>query len=443
MSLNENQQDCFDTFKKGNSMVITGPAGCGKSYLIKHIKEYCHTNLINIAITAYTGAAASLIGGVTLHGWAGVGLARGSSQELYQNMRRYRQPSIRKWCDVKVLIIDEISMIDASLFNKLHHLAQHIRGNSDFFGGIQVILCGDFAQLKPIPDKGTPVKFCFESTIWQHYLDKNTFYMSEIMRQTDPVFQRILQNIRLGKITKEDKHELNKCLITDERDADIIVQLSDGTEQKIRSTLLYPKRKDVNKFNILELKKLIDGGVIQKVFSSVDTVTDTRSRKKIPLTEAHVKVINNCTASPQEITLAVGAQVMLIKNLDVEEGMVNGSRGVITEFDNCGYPVVMFDNGVQKTIVPETFDTESGNVSLTRSQIPLILAWALTVHKCQGATLTNVITDLTDVFEEAQIYVTLSRVCSLNGLSIININYSKIKCNSKVKDYYDSLCSRT
>jgi ATP-dependent DNA helicase PIF1 len=140
--------------------------------------------------------------------------------------------------------------------------------------------------------------------------------------------------------------------------------------------------------------------------------------------------------------LTIGAQVMLIKNLYIEKGLVNGSRGVVTDFTAEGLPVVMFDNGESLELNWEVFSSESGKHTLTRKQVPLILAWALTIHKCQGATITNVITDLTGVFEEAQIYVTLSRACSLEGLFIRGINYSKIQCNPKVKAYYEALAQQ-
>jgi ATP-dependent DNA helicase PIF1 len=202
------QERCFDAFKKGNSLVMTGPAGCGKSFLIKEMHKYALENKKNIAVTALTGAAAALISGLTLHGWAGVGLATGSSQEIHLSMRKYRKTHIQRWKDLDILIIDEISMMGSDLFNKLHGLAQLIRNNGLFFGGIQVVLCGDFCQLKPVGENGAAAKFCFESAVWQKYLSDETYYLDQVMRQTDPVFQNLLASIRLGNLSAEEKEVL-------------------------------------------------------------------------------------------------------------------------------------------------------------------------------------------------------------------------------------------
>lgn len=440
MSLNTEQQCCFDAFKKGHSIVITGPAGCGKSYLISKMKEYCRDNMINVAVTALTGAAASLIGGVTIHGWAGIGLAKGSAREIYQNMRRYRNQTVKRWYETKVLIIDEISMMDASLFNKLHLLAQIIRNdNENFFGGMQVVFCGDFAQLKPITEKGCSLKFAFESSIWIKYLTEHTYYLKKIIRQSNPQFQKLLERIRLGGYTSKDRELLNSRLITEVSEADVTVEMPDGSEQIIKATLLYPKRKDVERNNNMKLNDLIAQGARSKTFAAQDNVITKKTKMAVSLTENHIKILDNCTNAPTQLVICVGAQVMLIKNLNPEKQLVNGSRGVVIDINDLGLPVVLFDNGIEETLSEESFETESGDNIYIRRQIPLILGWALTIHKCQGASLSNVITDLTEVFDEAQVYVTLSRARSLEGLFIVNLNYDKIKCNSRVKKYYQEL----
>ena len=416
---------------------MTGPAGCGKSFLVRQMNKYAMENNKNIAVTALTGAAAALISGLTLHGWAGIGLANGSSEEIHQSMRKYRKTHVQRWIDLDILIIDEISMMGADLFNKLNSLAQIIRRNGLFFGGIQVILCGDFCQLKPVSE-GSSSKFCFESAVWQKHLSMETYYLEKVMRQNDPIFQELLSSLRVGLLTKEHMKILDNRIISDDREADLYVDMPDGTRQTIVATTLYPRKKDVHQTNQYELDRLITSGCRTEIYKCIDEVTDQRTKVTMPATPSQIEVLDKCCYAPANITLAVGAQVMLIKNLDVERGLVNGSRGVITDFTE-GYPFIMFDNGESQQMVREVFSTESGKVTLIRKQIPLILAWALTIHKCQGATITNVITDLTGVFEEAQVYVTLSRACSLEGLFIRGINYSKIKCNPKVKSYYEGL----
>jgi ATP-dependent DNA helicase PIF1 len=431
--LTDCQERCFNAFKKGMSLVMTGPAGCGKSFLICQMNKYALEQNKTIAVTALTGAAAALVSGLTLHKWGGIGLATGSSEEIYQNMRKYGKTG--PWRDLDILIIDEISMMGAELFNKLNKIAQLIRRNGLFFGGIQVVLCGDFCQLKPVSETNA-VKFCFESSEWQKHLASETYYLDKVMRQTDPVFQDLLSSIRVGNITPEQRAILDERIITDDHEADLIVEMSDGTRQTIIATTLYPKKMDVDRTNKLELNRLIASGSQPVVFKSIDNAVTKNPSTTVPAKPSQIEVLEKCCSALPEITLAIGAQVMLVKNLDMKRGLVNGSRGIVVEFVN-GIPEVMFDNGESVAINYEPFNVESGKITLVRMQIPLILAWALTIHKCQGATITNVITDLTGVFEEAQVYVTLSRVRSLDGLFIRGINYSKIKCNPKVKAYYE------
>lgn len=437
MSLNADQQHAFEMFKSGNSIFITGQGGCGKSFLIQHIREYCDERQMQIGVTALTGCAASLINGQTLHGWSGIGLAKESAPDIIRHLQR-RPPTYKRWQSTQVLIIDEVSMMSMELFNKLHLIAQGIRRNDLFFGGIQLVLCGDFAQLEPIGSN----KLCFESQLWQQHIDSNTVCLSQIIRQSDPVFQGLLSRLRLGELTKEDIEILNSRLMTDESEANIAVSDGEHNIGTIKATVLYPLKKDVNRINNTELQKLLTAGAKSHTCKSYDYVVSRKGKQAQHLRDTHVEQLNKCTNAPESLVLAVGAQVMLTKNKSLDEGLVNGSRGVVLSINEVGSPVVMFDNGQQLTIVPEVFEIESGDSVISRRQIPLILAWALTIHKCQGATLTNVITDLSDIFGYAQAYVTLSRIRSLDGLFIVSINYSKIRCNPKVKRYYKQLMER-
>jgi len=415
--LSVEQQKAFNLFLSGSSFCLTGLAGTGKSHIIKHISHHCTMHGIEYAITAFTGVAACLIGGQTIHKWTGLGLMDKPLKNLVRTA--LEKNADEQWKSVKVLIIDEISMVNQELFEKLNLLAQNLRNSSKFFGGIQVIVCGDFAQLPPIEGS-----FAFESSEWlKNFNSGRTIYLKEVLRQDDPAFIKMLSEIRLGIVTLETKKLLKQKL----NDSDMPV------DSQIKPTELYPHRKAVDEINTTKLNQLTGES---KTFIAVDTKYVFNTKTTVTATKKDTEIFDE--RCPASIKLAVGAQVMLTVNLNVKDGLVNGSRGVIVEFGKNG-PIVLFDNLKQLEIIPKKFDTRINSGIVFRSQIPLILAWAITIHKCQGSTLTSVITDLRNVFGDAQIYVTLSRVKSLDGLHLIGIDFSKIKCNSKVKEYYEML----
>jgi|LakMenE01Jun11ns_1017448.scaffolds.fasta_scaffold9957213_10 ATP-dependent DNA helicase PIF1 len=424
------QEHAFELFKKGESMCITGPAGTGKSYLISNIREYCIKFNKIFEITALTGVAATLINGRTLHAWSGLGLIQKTAHVSAAIINSKPQLK-RSWQTIQVLIIDEVSMMDIELFEKLNKIAKLVRENNAFFGGIQLILCGDFAQLGPIksPD------FIFQSKLWNKHIQKNVVYLDEIMRQDDPVFIKLLGEIRLGIITDETKEILNSRLISNNVES---LNIDSDDINIIKPTKLYPHKVQVEDINLKNLKKLIDSNNEYNVYKSNDTTFERKSKLLRQSTEAEVQYIND--RCPKIITLAVGAQVMLTYNMSFGSGLINGSRGVITHFKET-MPYVLFDNGLSVRISPHAFKSETSTHIITRTQIPLILAWAITIHKCQGSTISCVITDLQDIFCDAQGYVTLSRVKSLEGLHLMNINYKKITCSPIVKKFYDCLAN--
>ena len=431
------QQQAFDLFKAKKSLFITGPAGCGKSFIIKQIQQHCQKNNINVGVTAMTGAAAALIGGQTLHRWAGIGLGKHDSKAISKNIMTKNFPAGKRWRNCQVLIIDEVSMMSADLFNKLNTIAQTVRRNRFFFGAIQMIFCGDFAQLEPIKAE----KFCFESTVWQENLSENTIYFNKIIRQNDSKFQKLLCEIRLGQVTAETQRLLRSKLIKSDQLNAATVEF-DGIDETVKPTILYPHRQDVHEINTQELDKLISSGAKSKKYIASDCAVDKHSKNASQLTKSNKNLVNSICNAPSELTLYIGELVMLIKNIDFEEGLVNGTRGVVTKLET--YPTVVFDNGVEMLVERVDFELDGGaKTFIKRSQIPLALSWALTIHKCQGATLSNVVTDLSRVFCAAQSYVTLSRVKSLEGLHLLGINFKAIKCNPRVKKYYQSLIAKS
>lgn len=425
--LTDKQQAAFEQFKKGESMCITGPAGTGKSFLINTIKEYCIEKNIKYAITALTGVAATIVNGSTLHRWSGLGLIN-KEVKVMAAIIKSKPPLLKQWREIKTLIIDEVSMMTIDIFEKLNKVAKNVRLNESFFGGIQLILCGDFAQLGPISNP----HFIFECKIWANNIQKNIIYLDEIMRQKeDDVFIKLLSEVRLGIISDETKDILNSRLISNNRELEIELE-----NNIIEPTKLFPKKIQVEEINLKKLKALIDNNCAYNMYESLDYAYDFKTKITKKATEDQVQFIND--RCPKNITLSVNCQVMLICNLDPDRGLINGSRGIITEFIE-NYPVVLFDNGIKIRVSCYLFEQETNTHKISRKQVPLILAWAITIHKCQGSTITKVITDLQDIFCDAQGYVTLSRVKSLSGLYLININYNKITCNPLVKEFYDCL----
>ena len=412
------QQEAFDLFLSTKSFCLTGPGGTGKSYIIKHIQEHCKSNNIPYAITALTGVAASLIGGQTLHKWSGLGLMDKRIDTMVAIINK--SPAIlAKWTSIKVLVIDEVSMMNQDMFELLNVIACRVRNNKSFYGGIRMIFCCDFAQLAPINGN-----YAFESPLWIKELGEDTIYLDHILRQDCPEFVKMLTEIRLGIVSDESKRALNGRLN----------KTSDGL---VKPTMLYPHRKTVDDTNIRKLEEL---KTPKHLFTSKDTKYEFSSKTTVNAIAKDTETLEE--RCPKKITLCEGAQVMLTVNMDTEKGLVNGSRGVVVGFTG-GNPDVLFDSGQRLTISPTTFECQTQTSIVRRVQIPLVLAWATTIHKCQGSTLTHAITDLRDVFCSAQGYVTLSRLKSLDGLYLTGIDYSKFKCDPRVKLYYECLSNKT
>lgn len=415
--LTDEQQRAFDLYLQGGSFCLTGPGGTGKSHLIKHIKEHCQSTGKKYAITALTGVAASLIGGQTLHAWTGLGLLTGTPESLIAKVNNNPQV-LERWTGIEVLVIDEVSMMNQATFELLHVVAAGVRRDDNFYGGIQVMFCCDFAQLPPVEGN-----YAFESPLWLEYLGENTIYLEQILRQDDPEFIKMLMEVRLGRVTNRTKQMLNSRLNLDFP--------HDSTD--IIPTVLYPHRKVVDETNSKKLEQLPGEKV---VFTSKDSKYDFRSRANASMQSSDlVGLEERC---PKSLVLCVGAQVMLTVNLDTDSGLVNGSRGVIVSFSK-GQPDVRFEDGRVINIGPATFESQGQNSVVRRTQIPLVLAWATTIHKCQGSTLTHVVADLSKVFCCAQGYVTLSRMRSLDGLYLQNVDYTKFTCDRRVVAYYTAL----
>jgi ATP-dependent DNA helicase PIF1 len=436
-TLTTEQRLVFDELQKGRNVFLTGRGGTGKSYLITTI--YNELPLVHtikkgcrIAITAMTGCAAVLLGrrAKTLHSWAGIGLGRGTAKELIVKIRKSPR-AMKNWLCTDLLVIDELSMMPAELLEKLDEIGRIVRRNgAKPFGGIQLLLVGDFLQLPPVVRGDEDLRFAFETPLWSDLTDC-AIELTISQRQKDEQFQRILGEIRIGELSQESAD------ILEERRGLPWQQL------KIRPTLLFPRRAEVDMINESNLKVLagnrqnFKAGIAFK--DKIPIGFDPQNPEFIRSLEAMDKEANYST----ELVLAVGAQVMLISNLDVEKGLVNGSRGVIVELsgstDAGGAPLVEFRNGLIIPINRDSWEIEGWD-GVMRTQIPLRLAWAVTIHKCQGATLDCALVDIgRNVFEYGQAYVALSRVRDLEALYVHDFEPRAIRAHPRVIEFYQNM----
>ena len=427
--MDDDQIRAVDLARSGKSFFLTGAGGTGKSYVIRSIVEALKRDGKDVALTAMTGCAALLLGkgAKTLHSWAGIGLGKDSVQTLIVKLRKSFRAK-KNWLSADALIIDEVSMMTPELLDKLEEIGKAIRRNPKSFGGLQMILVGDMYQLPPInKDENREQHFVFEGAAWKRCIEDSVI-LRTVHRQSDPAFLKILDEARAGRLTQESID---------------ILETRRNTEWKrleIKPTLLFTRRADVEQINMTQLQKCSGPDVSFKVKTVQSSVMFTNKPTDTEVKWAIEKMDKNGSYVP-ELVLRKGAQVMLLTNMDIEHGLVNGSRGIVERFCDGpeAYPMVKFRNGEVIIISPAAWASEDVD-GLTREQIPLRLAYAITIHKAQGATLDCALIDVGDnTFEYGQAYVALSRVRSLDCLYIWDLKPSAFMVHPKVKAFLDSV----
>lgn len=437
MSLNAEQTAAFEAVKSGKNIFLTGPAGAGKSFLIQHLVRWFADNGKPLAVTALTGCAALLLGNKakTLHSWAGIGLGRESADALAATILK-KPASKSRWRRTAAVIIDEISMMTPELFEKLDAIGRKVRANNAPWGGIQLIVCGDFFQLPPV-SKGLsgelPGRFAFESPQWRE-AGLVPVVLKKIERQTDSGFQTLLNECRVGMPSAATIALLKSR------------QGQDWKARLIRPTLLFSRNADVdmvNERNIAALAKPIHTYEARTVLMrpADDPALEMPTGEML---ERLVSRLDNDAPYTSMLELCVGAQVMLLTNLDLEGGLANGSRGVVVDFvPESGDPIVQFLVGEPRTITRHSWESPEC-AALHREQIPLRVAYAITIHKSQGATLDCALVDIgTSTFEYGQAYVALSRVRDLESLYVHSLVPSKIRAHPTVVRFYEALMEST
>ena len=429
MALTEEQQLALDYAIEGKSFFLTGPGGTGKSFILERIRDTLTFRGKKVAITAMTGCAALLLGNKakTLHSWASVGIAKEPATVLTAKIRQ-SQKLFRRWLGTDTLIVDEVSMLTPEFLEKLNKIASAVRRDPRPMGGLQVIFVGDFFQLPPVNKDTKDTMFVFESPEWKQIVPYRV-ELKQIVRQKDPVFQQILKEARYGRLSKEFLQILKRR------------QNLPWQSLDIRPTLLFSRKAKVDHINTTNLKALTGE---RRIYKAETVKLPIEATKNIDTESEEVKFILNKmdrdAAYSPELILAEGAQVMLLTNLDFEAELVNGSRGVVVGFtkDAISLPIVKFRTGLPMPIGPATWDCDEIE-GIQRKQIPLRLAYALTIHKAQGATLDCALIDIgSSTFECGQAYVALSRVRSLDSLYIWDLEQSAFRTHDKVRTFYEA-----
>jgi len=441
MEFSKEQQIAFDKYVQGHNIFITGPGGTGKSALIRMIYKSAMSKWKDIHVTALTGCASILLNckAKTIHSWAGIGLGQGTTE--YYILKIKKNKFLKAiWKQTEVLVVDEVSMLSLKLFDMLNAIGKAVRGNQKSFGGIQLIFSGDFYQLPPVGDKDEPdtQRFCFESDDWNSVFHRdNQIELKKIFRQTDEIYSTILNQIREGKI-KRKSNDLLLQYVGREKAGNLVAE----------PTKLFPTKNKVEQINISKMSSLQSEEKEFKIRYMNDLeMTKSEKETRRQFTQQDIQIELEFLACnlmcEKEMKLKVGAQVMCIINIKSETGDIlicNGSQGIITEFcELTSCPKVKYNNGIKMIMTRHNWASDK-IPGIGVSQVPLILSWALTIHKSQGATLDAAEIDVgSGIFECGQTYVALSRVKSLEGLYLTSFDAKRIRINKKVKEYYESL----
>jgi ATP-dependent DNA helicase PIF1 len=399
------QSEARDILMLGHNIFLTGQAGSGKTYLLNEYIRFLKMNKVRVAVTASTGISATHLNGSTIHSWSGIGIKK--EMEDHDIARLNSNPVARaRIQEPKVLVIDEISMLHSYRLDAINKVCKIIRNNPLPFGGLQVILCGDFFQLPPIIDEGYPKSsFAYKSDTWNE-LELKLCYLDEQHRQWDEEFLQVLNDIRSRDVTEGTFEKLSK-------------RLNGTISSNISPAKLYSHNADVDAINIFELKKINKDEFTYQMATS--------GKKKL------VEGLKKGCLAPEILVLKEGASVMFVKN-NPAKGYINGTLGKVIGFDSEDkYPIVKLANGREVVAIPSCWVLEENDKTLAEiSQVPLRLAWAITVHKSQGMSLDAAEIDLSKSFDFGMGYVALSRLRSLEGLRLLGINNMAFLVNSEI-----------
>ena len=412
------QDEALAILGSGANVFLTGAPGAGKTYVLNEFIRQARGDGVSVAVTASTGIAATHINGTTIHSWSGIGLATALTDSLVKTVRSRRK---RKLQGADILIIDEVSMLHAWLFDMVDQVCRIVRHDERPFGGLQVVLSGDFFQLPPVSVSGrnndliapspeflasreryagaglNPEGFVTESLVWRE-LDPVVCYLTEQYRQDDGKLLNVLTDIRDGAVNDADRNVL-------------LTRLGVMPEPGQQAVNLFPVNRQADALNDLRLFEIKE--------EPHEYLAESEGSANM------VERLKRNMLAPERLYLKTGAAVMAVRN-DSDHQFVNGSLGTVRGFadqSKGGWPIVEFENGNIVTMKPASWEMQDGDTVLaTVKQVPLRCAWAITIHKSQGMTLDRAVMDLRRTFAPGMGYVALSRVESLDGLYLQGVN---------------------
>lgn len=407
--MNEEQKTAYNVFKERRSIFLTGLAGTGKSYTLKHIVSHCKLKGLKYGITATTGSAAFLIGGTTIHSFLGIGLGNKPAKELAWYVKHKKPHVYNRLKKLDVLIIDEISMMDSELFDLISDFLKIVRDSCEPFGGLQLILCGDLFQLPPVKHG-----YFFKSKVFEK-LDMVKIELKESQRHKEDLeFTKMLEELRWGRASEE-----------------IIRVLKNSADNKfegdITPTMLYSRNVEVDKVNKQAYDNLISKG-------------HRHFKYKTEYADKKAEVWSQSCKIPDSVDLCEGAQVVLTWNLSVENGLVNGARGVVKSVGMTSV-TVEFMRCVKEIEFQKI--TQDDDINTWVKFMPLRLAYALTINKSQGMTLDCAIVFLDEFsnkdFKYGRAYTALSRVRNLNCVQVHDVDIHSFVAHPDVLEFYKSM----